>query len=325
MGELEGHVKSLHHITVGVDGAQDDIDFVTQVIGQRFLKATVLFDGRRPVYHLYYGDRIGRGGTILTTFPWRKIGLSGRKGTGQIKRTCFSVPTDSVDWWHVWLKDHGAATSGVEERFGQRCVRFQHPSGLDLEVVGAEDAREPWTGNDGQEPGHAVRGLHSVTLSLLELQNTKEFLEILGFRQTAEDGASIRMVVGEGGAGGTVDLLQEPDVRPGTWTHAKGIHHHFALLTTSEPEQLAIKDYLEGDGYVDVSEQKDRFYFKSIYVRSPGGVLIEVATPSNYLRDELEPELGSHLMYPPWLEPRRGEWDPELEPIRLVEPAVPAA
>jgi glyoxalase family protein len=96
------------------------------------------------------------------------------------------------------------------------------------------------------------------------------------------------------------------------------------VLVNSEPEQLAIKDYLEGDGYVDVSEQKDRFYFKSIYVRSPGGVLMEVATPSNYLRDEEEPELGSHIMYPPWLEHYRGEWDPQLEPIKLVEPAVSA-
>jgi glyoxalase family protein len=147
-------------------------------------------------------------------------------------------------------------------------------------------------------------------------------LELLGFRKTAEDGATIRMEVGEGGAGRTVDLTAQPEVPPGTWTHANGVHHHFALATDTEAHQLEIKDYLEGDGYVDVSEQKDRFYFKSIYVRSPGGVLIEVATPSNYLRDEAEPELGSHMMYPPWLEHYRGEWDQQLEPIRLVEPAM---
>jgi glyoxalase family protein len=322
--EISGSVKSLHHITVGVDGAQEDIDFITQVIGQRFLKATVLFDGRRPVYHLYYGDRIGRGGTIFTTFPWRKLGLKGRKGSGQINRTAFSVPEDSIDWWYDWLKDHGATTDPITERFGQRVIQFEHPSGLGLEIIGAADDRESWTGDGVEDAGHAVRGLHSVTLGLLELQNTKDFLELLGFRQTAEDGPNARMEVGEGGAGRTVDLHHQPDVPPGTWTHANGIHHHFAVLVNSEPEQLAIKDYLEGDGYVDVSEQKDRFYFKSIYVRSPGGVLMEVATPSNYLRDEEEPELGSHIMYPPWLEHYRGEWDPQLEPIKLVEPAVSA-
>jgi glyoxalase family protein len=325
MSELEGFVQGLHHITVGVDGAQDDIDFLTSVMGQRFLKATVLFDGRRPVYHFYYGDRIGRGGTIFTTFPWRKLGLTGRKGSGQIKRTVFSVPADSIDWWAGWLKEHGATSDGVGERFGQRYVQFEHPSGLDLEIIGAADDREPWTGDGVSEPGQAIRGLHSVTLGLLETQNTKEFLELLGFRQTAEEGPTIRMEVGEGGAGRTVDLTAQPDVAPGTWTHANGIHHHFAVATDSEAHQLAIKDYLEGDGYVDVSDQKDRFYFKSIYVRSPGGVLIEVATPSNYLRDEPETELGTHILYPPWLEHHRGEWDPQLEPIDIETRTTAAA
>lgn len=322
MGQLDGLVKGLHHVTVGVSGAQEDVDFMTRVVGQRFIKATVLFDGRRPVYHLYYGDRIGRGGTIFTTFPWRKLGLTGRKGSGQIKRTGFSVPPDSIDHWRRRLEDHGAASSGVEERFGERFVRFEHPSGLGMKVIGAEDRREPWLGDGVDAAGAAVRGLHSVTLGLLEIQNTKEFLELLGFRQTAEDGRYTRMEVGTGGAGKIVDLRHEPDVPPGTWTHAQGIHHHFAVLTNSEPEQLAIKDYLEGEGYVDVSDQKDRFYFKSIYVRSPGGVLIEVATPSNYLRDEPEEELGRHMHYPPWLESRREEWDPQLEPIKLVEPSA---
>lgn len=326
MSDLEGTVKSLHHVTVGVTGAQEDIDFLRHVLGQRFLKATVLFDGRRPVYHFYYGDRIGRGGTIFTTFPWRKLGLTGRKGTGQVKRTGFSVPPDSVEFWHQRLAKHGVPNGGIEERFGQRFVTFEHPSGLEMEVLGAEDGREQWLGDGVDDPGAAIHGLHSVTLSLLETQNTKEFLELLGFRETAQDGAYVRMEVDGGGAGKRVDLLHEPDVPPGTWTHAQGIHHHFALATNSESEQLRIKDHLEGDGYVDVSEQKDRFYFKSIYVRSPGGVLIEVATPSNYLRDEAEAELGSHMMYPPWLEPNREEWDPQLEPVELVEPgaATPA-
>ena len=233
MTDLEGHVQSLHHITVGVAGAQDDVSFVQDVLGQRFLKATVLFDGRRPVYHLYYGDRIGRGGTIFTTFPWRKIGLKGRKGSGQIKRTVFSVPEDSVSWWEGHLKEHGTTIDGVGERFGQRYVQFQHPSGLELEVIGAADDREAWTGSGVAEPGNAIRGLHSVTLGLLETQNTKEFLELLGFRQTGEDGATVRMEVGEGGSSRTIDLTAQPDVPPGTWTHASGIHHHVAPRPTA--------------------------------------------------------------------------------------------
>jgi hypothetical protein len=31
------------------------------------------------------------------------------------------------------------------------------------------------------------------------------------------------------------------------------------------------------------------------------------------------------MMYPPWLEHYRGEWDPQLEPIKLTTPAAVAS
>jgi len=46
-------VKGIHHVTSCVGAAQEDIDFLTQVIGQRMIKQTVLFDGKVPIYHLY--------------------------------------------------------------------------------------------------------------------------------------------------------------------------------------------------------------------------------------------------------------------------------
>src|SRR5215472_15266281 len=47
-------VTGLHHITVCAGGAQEDVDFLTQVFGQRLIKQTILFDGRYAHYHLYY-------------------------------------------------------------------------------------------------------------------------------------------------------------------------------------------------------------------------------------------------------------------------------
>ena len=49
-------LRRLHHITVCAAGAQEDLDFFTQVLGQRLVKQTVLMDGRIPVYHFYYGN-----------------------------------------------------------------------------------------------------------------------------------------------------------------------------------------------------------------------------------------------------------------------------
>ena len=52
MREEHSIVTGIHHCTICVGAAQEDIDFMTQVIGQRLIKQTVLFDGTAPIYHL---------------------------------------------------------------------------------------------------------------------------------------------------------------------------------------------------------------------------------------------------------------------------------
>ena len=47
------------------------------------VKRTVLFDGTIPVYHLYYGSPDGDASTIITTFPFKKPGIFGKRGTNQ--------------------------------------------------------------------------------------------------------------------------------------------------------------------------------------------------------------------------------------------------
>ena len=39
-------IHGLHHITLCARGAQEDIDFLAQVLGLRLIRQTVLFDGR---------------------------------------------------------------------------------------------------------------------------------------------------------------------------------------------------------------------------------------------------------------------------------------
>ena len=62
-------VKGIHHITVCASGAQEDVDFLTQVFGQRLIKQTILFDGRYAHYHLYYANADCEPGSVYTTFP----------------------------------------------------------------------------------------------------------------------------------------------------------------------------------------------------------------------------------------------------------------
>ena len=93
-------------------------------------------------------------------------------------------------------------------------------------------------------------------------------------------------------------------------------------LGTSE-NQLRVKDYIVGLGYTDVSDVKDRGYFFSVYLRTPGGALFELAysTEAGFTIDEPVEELGTHMCIPPHWEDRRSEID-QLEPIDTIETVV---
>src|SRR5581483_262371 len=102
---------------------------------------------------------------------------------------------------------------------------------------------------------------------------------------------------------------------------------HMAFNVGSDEDLKWQKGYYEELGYTDVSEVKDRNYFHSIYVRAPGGVLMECAATAagGFLKDEAFNELGTHLLLPAWFEERRDEIMAMLEPIRVPEwhPIVP--
>src|SRR5439155_18009494 len=87
-------VQGVHHITLCPGGAQQDIDFFTQVLGQRLVKQTVLMDGNIPIYHLYYGNADADVGSIATSFPYSR--KPGRAGSGQLACTSYTVPNGAV-------------------------------------------------------------------------------------------------------------------------------------------------------------------------------------------------------------------------------------
>ena len=88
----KGHqdIFGIHHITAIASSPQKNIDFYTNLLGLRLVKLTVNFDDPQT-YHLYYGDDIGRPGTILTFFPWQHV-PKGFRGTGQVITTSFLIP-----------------------------------------------------------------------------------------------------------------------------------------------------------------------------------------------------------------------------------------
>src|ERR671929_103307 len=65
-------ISGIHHVTAITADAQKNLDFYTGVLGLRLVKLTVNFDDPGS-YHLYYGDELGRPGTIMTFLAWPAI------------------------------------------------------------------------------------------------------------------------------------------------------------------------------------------------------------------------------------------------------------
>ena len=62
-------LNGIHHVTAITTDVQRNVDFYSGALGLRLVKKTVNFDDPGS-YHLYYGDRIGSPGTLLTFFGW---------------------------------------------------------------------------------------------------------------------------------------------------------------------------------------------------------------------------------------------------------------
>jgi hydroquinone 1,2-dioxygenase/2,6-dichloro-p-hydroquinone 1,2-dioxygenase/glyoxalase family protein len=52
-------------------------------------------------------------------------------------------------------------------------------------------------------------------------------------------------------------------------------------------------------GFTDFSDRKNRGYFESVYVRTPGGVMFEATKSLGFKMDEEESRLGSELKISP--------------------------
>jgi catechol 2,3-dioxygenase-like lactoylglutathione lyase family enzyme len=309
-------IPGIHHVTAIAGDPQRNIDFYTGVLGMRMVKRTVNFDDPET-YHFYYGDEQGRPGTILTFFPWPGAGR-GRRGSGQASVVAFSIPSGSLPYWTERLWTGNVALDGSGERFGDKLIGFRDPDGLRLELVEGEDRRTPWSG--GPAPvEYAVRGFHSVTLSVEGYERTAGVLDRLGFRKAQEKGNRFRYETGGGGPGALVDVECVPDLPPGRV--AVGSVHHVAWRAVDDREQQTWREVVARAG-LNVTPIIDRKYFRSIYFREPGGVLFEIATDApGFAVDEPVEALGSELVLPPWLEPTRKELELRLPPVRLPERA----
>jgi glyoxalase family protein len=314
-------LTGIHHVTAVTGNAPANLDFYTRVLGLRLVKKTVNQDDV-AAYHLFYGDEVGSPGTELTFFDWPYAGPN-RAGGGEVGSTGLRVPhRAALEWWVQHLDQHGVAHGNIEERGGRATLLFTDPEGQRLRLVAdAEPGNKPWA-NSPVPPDVAIRGLGPVLLTVRQLEPTERLLtQVLSFQQSGEyeesDGDTpVRVGIfstGPGGAASEVHVAVRPDA-PRARNGIGGVHH-VAFRAPDDRQHQQWQQLLERAG-LGVTPVIDRFYFKSIYFREPGGVLFEIATDGpGFATDEDATHLGEKLALPPFLEPRRAEIEAGLKPL----------
>jgi glyoxalase family protein len=315
---MSATLNGLHHVTSITADPQKNVDFYAGILGLRLVKLTVNFDDPQS-YHLYYGDELGRPGSIMTFFAWPGA-ERGRIGWPQATSTAFSIPAGSVRYWQARLREHQIKVSDAQQVLGDEVITFEDFDGLPLAIVAPAiaDLRQPWARSDVPVE-HAIRGFHNVTLTVSKPQLTMALLTgELGFKAAGESDERLRFASGSAIPGTFIDVLRRP-VGPSGRMGA-GVVHHIALRTPDDPQQAEWREQISSRN-PSVSPVMDRTYFHSIYFREPSGVLFEIATENpGFAVDEPAEKLGTTLRLPPWIEPARDQLLRVLPPLKL--PAV---
>ncbi|MDP2711293.1 MAG: VOC family protein [Solirubrobacteraceae bacterium] len=327
------NLDGIHHITAITGDAPRNVDFYTRVLGLRMTAKTVNQDDP-SVYHLFYGDENAQPGADLTFFEYPGA-KPGRAGAGMVHRIAWRVASPrALEFWAARLGDDGVAT----EHGDGGSLRFSDPEGLDHELVVDQTSDEALVAEHPEIPAAvALQGFEGVRAYSARPSDSALVLERLMGAARA-DGPD-RADAGSGGArtGDAGDGRDEGDEagesatfelrgeRRGGWIawdappdargrQSAGTIHHVAWATTDAdlPNWIerVTKAGIPNSGYVD------RHYFHSLYFREPGGVLYELATREpGFTVDGPVEELGTKLILPPFLEPRRDEIAARLTPL----------
>jgi glyoxalase family protein len=240
---------------------------------------------------------------------------------GATVEVSFAAPPGSLSFWRERLARAGVEVGAEETRFGETVLPFRDPHGLPLSLVETDRERPFAVWADSPVVSeHQLRGFHSVRLLERDLAGTEALLtRLMGFSFVGEEDGWRRFAVHGAAPGELVDVKADPAARRGAW--GVGGVHHVAWRVRDDEEEMSLRAAVETVG-LNPTPQIDRFWFRSVYFREPGGVLFELATDGpGFSRDEDPAHLGEDLILPPWLEGQRKQIEavlPKLNAPRVL-------
>jgi len=312
-------LTGIHHLTAITANAPENKRFYTETLGLRLVKKTVNQDDT-SAYHLFYADGEATPGTDLTFFDWPVA--PERRGTRSISRTGLRVSGEqTLNHWAARLKDLGVSAGPIRTVDDRAAIDFEDPEGQRFRLVddGGDGEAHPWA--RGPVPAqYQIRGLGPITISVPKLEPTDAILtQVLNMKQerhyASPDGEGDVHVysMGEGGPAAELHVAAQPALP--TARQGAGAVHHVAFRT---PDIQTSRDWAArlSEFRVPNSGEVERYYFRSLYFREPGGNLFEIATDGpGFTADEPLESLGEHLALPPFLESRRASIEANLKPL----------
>ncbi|WP_378946102.1 VOC family protein [Mesorhizobium sp. ANAO-SY3R2] len=284
----------IHHITLITRKVQANVDFYVGFLGLRLVKQTGGYEDASQL-HLFYGDGAASPGSLITFLVWED-GAVGRVGHGQPSEIALAIEPSSIGFWLTRALSHHVEVSGPSEEMGEPTLRLKDPDGVIVKLVGVAGFPAPTDWGASSVPQeHAIRRIRGATIMSEVPELTERFLaRHFGYRP-ALGSEFMRRLVSDSG-----DVIDIRDAR-GFWSSAAGTGtiDHIAFRARDIAEVEALHAEL-AKGNSSTTNVHDRNYFYSLYIREPGGVLIEFATDAPGMTvDEPADELGTHLFVPP--------------------------
>ncbi|MDS9467745.1 ring-cleaving dioxygenase [Paracoccus sp. MBLB3053] len=311
-------LTGIHHLTAITAQARENKRFYTETLGMRLVKKTVNQDDT-SAYHLFYADGLAQPGTDLTFFDWPAA--RERRGTHSISRTGLRIGKDSFDYWASRLGEQGLVTGALGTLDGRTSLDFEDPEGQRFRLTEDVAGNTASIWEKSPVPArHQIHGLGPITISVPDLAPTEIVLtHVLNMRKVRDyaspDGqGSVHVFeMGAGGPSAELHVAVQPDL-PVARQGAGAVHH----VAFRVPDKPAIHEWAKrlNELRIPSSGEVERYYFRSLYFREPGGNLFELASDDpGFAVDEPIEALGERLSLPPFLEPRRAQIEADLKPL----------
>ncbi|XHB95276.1 ring-cleaving dioxygenase [Lactococcus garvieae] len=272
-----------HHISLLTADFERNFDFYVNILGLRLVKNSIN-QGNIYMRHVYYGDFMGTPGTVVTFFPDQRFDVERQEGTNYLSGIQFKIPKDSTEYWTQRFKKFG-----LEYQHTDNTLQVLDFDNILLEFIEVEEKTKMLTSMYCQmyRQLSKLQGLGAVVSTAQSLRRHGSFPR--DARERGRHHASARK-----------NFRRPPSV-------GRGSIDHIAFAVPNSKALDKIWERALSLGY-ERELYADRGYFRSVYLKEPGGVRIEFATPTpGFTLDESIQDLGSSLALPPRYEAKRQE------------------